>query len=87
MPINDFYRTDLIHFAGKGIAVFTGNLEKEIIRVLNKEDQGEATGLSETSLSETHSGSRNMNGLISSGTEGIELTDPTNQPIKGCMQP
>ena len=57
----DFYRADLIHLAGEGVAVFAGNLEKEIIRVINKEDQGEVTGLSETSPSEIHSSSRNMN--------------------------
>lgn len=62
VPIKDYYRPDLIHLAGQGIAVFTGNLEKEIIKGLRKEEQRAEIG-SETSHSTQHNGSRNTNGL------------------------
>ena len=61
VPIEDYYRKDLVHLVGKGVAIFTGNLEKEILRVLNKEEEQDKTQLYESAHSSQQDSGRNAN--------------------------
>ena len=58
IPIKEYYRPDLIHLAGRGVAVFADNLEKEIVRVLKSGEQQLET---ETENTAQLSRSRDMN--------------------------
>ena len=58
IPIKEYYRPDLIHLAGRGVAVFAENLEKEIVRVIKS---GEERIETETETSTQYNRSRDMN--------------------------
>ncbi|MCG8044937.1 MAG: SGNH/GDSL hydrolase family protein, partial [Candidatus Thiodiazotropha endolucinida] len=38
VPIKDYYRQDVIHLSGRGVEIFADNLEREIKRILKKDD-------------------------------------------------
>ena len=61
VPIKEYYRQDLVHLSGPGVAAFAKNLEKEIIRVLKKEEQRDKMRKPEYPNSTQHSEGRNTN--------------------------
>ena len=63
IPIKDYYRPDMIHLAGQGVAVSAWNLEKEIIWVHRRKGEQRLETGSETSHSTHHNGTTDTNRL------------------------
>ena len=79
VPIQDYYRPDLVHLASNGISVFAENLEREIIRVLKKNEQRDDSGLSETLVPTNYNSSRNSN-VFDQRSDRAERTFRPNNP-------